>query len=674
MFILPNYSAKHSSKRRGNNIQRRFIVRVLAPPFFILLILGIVIFWQLDKYVRKQSIDELRRASSSTAVKLEREFAIRQTVLKRTGEELFIIKSVYQSSKTALREARAACAAHVQQKKTFKGAPDNVCDPFLEEFAKQGASSLQAVEDGYKAEGEALLKTQNQNINDRLAAFKQFFPETLSILIIDDKQQLVSSAISDVFKESTETLVKLAADAQSKSVEGRVVTVGDVRLGVFAYPISGGSVLAAYDLISDSFVRETWESTPIDRNEALALIVDSEGNPSYPVLEFSKNVNTANMALRQQPYADVQLNNIQHIAVGSEVGESKWLVVVASPSAIVLSPLRDAQLLAVIVIGTLLVGFLWVGAFFIQRTIRSILGLVSGAMVFAGGKLDYKIELKKADKEFLSLADTMNDMAIRIAAAEKEIDEKNKEFISVATHELRTPLTAIIGNLSMVYEDMNGRLDDMVKPLIEQTFIGTNRLRDLVNDLLDVARLEGGRAEFTIVPVDVKSVASTVVDTLQVTARSNGISLIYNDANAVKILADESRLRIVLNNFVSNAIKYNRPNGSVTVSHLIRDNTLVLAVADTGLGIPDDQKAHMFQKFFRVQNEDRKNVIGTGLGMYITRQYILAMNGKVWFESVHGQGTTFYFSLPLANQAPAVQSIPQLPATSSHEVTIITPS
>jgi len=329
-------------------------------------------------------------------------------------------------------------------------------------------------------------------------------------------------------------------------------------------------------------------------------------------------------------------------------------VVVASPAAAVLAPLRDAQIVAVLVIGSLLVGFLWVGAFFIQRTLRSILGLVSGALVFAGGKLDHKIQLTNADQEFVSLADTMNVMAQRIAAAEKEIDEKNKEFISVATHELRTPLTAIIGNLSMVYEDFGDRLDTTVKPLVEQVYNSTNRLRDLVNDMLDVARMEGGRAEFNIAVIDTQKIANGVVDMLQITAKNSNITLAYNPANAQPVMADESRLRIVLNNFVSNAIKYNRPNGRVTVSHVIKDSKLTTAIADTGLGIPEDQKAHMFEKFFRVQNADRTNVVGTGLGMYITRQYVLAMGGEVWFESIHGQGTTFYFSLPLAAQASLV--------------------
>jgi signal transduction histidine kinase len=324
------------------------------------------------------------------------------------------------------------------------------------------------------------------------------------------------------------------------------------------------------------------------------------------------------------------------------------LVAVASPSAIVLSPLRDAQLVAVIIIGVLLLGFLWVGAFFIAKTLRSIIGLVAGAVMFSSGKLDYKIRLSNADREFVSLADTMNTMATRIAAAEKELDEKNKEFISIATHELRTPLTAILGNLSLVYEDMAAHLDDTVRPLVKQVYESTNRLRELVNDMLDVARLEGGRAEFVLTAVDIGALATDVIANLQVTAAEKLVSLSYDRQNAQSVTADESRVRIVLNNFVSNAIKYNRPNGTVSVAHQVKDGELVTMIKDTGLGIPEDQKAHMFEKFFRVKHEDRKDVVGTGLGMHITREYVIKMGGEVWFESVHGQGTTFYFSLPLA--------------------------
>ena len=644
-----------NGRRHNANLQQRFIAVVLAPPFLILLVLGALGLWQLDRFVSAQAVNELERSASTTAAKLEREFALRHTVLKRTGEELFVIKSNYQADRKELDANRAACRTFVKERKTFVGAPGGECDPFLTYFASKGAGSLAAIEDGYVARGEQLTHDQNQRINDRLAAFKQFFPETLALVVVDEKKQLVSSALSDVFKGSPDQLLPDAIAALDKPLEVKVSSAGGFRLATFAYPITGGSVLAAYDLASDSFIKETWASTPINQGKALAVILDSTGQTVYPGLAFNDEFKSANSSLRNKSYIDLKLKDISHISVGAETEGSNWLVAVASPKAVVFGPVRDAQLAAVLIIGLLLLGLLWVGAYFIRRTVGNIMQLVSGALVFASGKLDHKIQLRHSDREFEQLAETLNSMAGRIASTEKEIDVKNKEFISIATHELRTPLTAIMGNLSMVSEDYSDQLSDTVKPMVQQALNGTTRLRGLVNDMLDMARLEGGRVEFVIAPQDIKSMAADVVETLRVTANEKPVNLVYADTGAQPVLADSSKLRIILNNFVSNAIKYNRPDGSVTVSHSVKDGQLTTAIADTGLGIPEDQKAHMFEKFFRVANADRANVVGTGLGMYITKQYVLAMGGKVWFESVHGQGTTFYFSLPLA---PSTAQIP----------------
>lgn len=648
-IIKHHRTPKHqkSNVNNGKNLQRRFIFGVLFPPFVVLLLLGGVIYWQLDRYIKNQAIDELKRASSATSVRLDREFSLRQTILQRTGEDIFGIKNSYVSSVKTLEQNRSTCTAYVKIRRNFLGVPGNACDTFLPEFAKYGTSSVKAIEEGYVRAGNELLDKQNQNINDRLSAFKQFFPETEALLVTDKDGNIVSSAQSETSEDILVSLKNLSKSKEKGEVEGRVEDINDKKVAIFAHEIDGGNVFGAYNVRSESFLRDSWSSTPIDKTKSIVLILDSEGTPVYPDITFENNLKGSSVTLRNKKYTEVALRSTSHIAVGSEVGGAKWLVVVASPAASVLAPMRDAQLVAVLIIGTLIVGFLWVGAYFIQKTLKSIIRLVSGALVFSGGKLDYKIHLDNADIEFESLANTMNTMAERIAAAEKELDEKNKEFISIATHELRTPLTAIIGNLSMVYDDFGSHLDSTVKPLVEQVLNSTNRLKDLVNDMLDVARMEGGRAEFKIGPVNAGKITKSVVETLQVTAKGSNIKLLYNPDGATNVMADEAKLGIVLNNFVSNAIKYNRPNGSVTVSHSLKDNKLVTAIADTGLGIPEDQKAHMFEKFFRVQNEDRKNVVGTGLGMYITHQYVLKMGGEVWFESAHGKGTTFYFSIPL---------------------------
>lgn len=643
-------------KTQKSSLNHRFIAAVLTPPFVVLLCLGIVIIWQLNGFVRDQAVSELNRAAVTTSAKLEREFALRQTILKRTGEELFVAKSQYQTALKDLDEDRSACSAHLKLKKDFRTAPDNVCKPFLADFADKGVGQV-AVEEGYIRVGQELSKNQKTQINERLSSFGQFFPETVVLLVADKDGAIVSSALSDAFKGSADTFNDYLKTAKTTPIEGAVLNAHNFRLAVFAYPIASGSVLAAYDLSSDSFLRDSWESTPIDRSRALAVILDSDGKLAYPAAGPDEEFKSANQSLRNRPFTTLDLSNISHIATAAPADGSKWLVAVASPRTVVLSPVRDAQIIAVVIVGVLLVGFLWVGTYFIQRTLQSILRLVSGSVVFAGGNLDYKIQLDSGDQEFIALAATMNKMAGRIATAEKELDEKNKEFISIATHELRTPLTAIKGNLSMAYEDMGDQLPDALKPLVAEAFNGTTRLATLVNDMLDMARLDGNRVEFVIERQDIGAMAQEVVQTLQVTAAEKPVSLTYDHTGAQPVMADATKLRIVLNNFVSNAIKYNRPSGSVKLSHSLQDGLLVTAIADTGLGIPEAQKAHMFEKFFRVQNDDRKDIIGTGLGMYITREYVLKMGGKVWFESTHGQGTTFYFSLPLASAPPSQPSV-----------------
>lgn len=572
------------SKTERQGLQHRFIIRVLIPPFLILAVVATVIFWQLNNYVRKQAIGDLGRAADATALKLEREFSIRQTVLMRTAQEI------------------------------------------------------------------RQLSDQNQNdrIVSQLSAFSQFFPETVAVVVVDKNGNILSTALSDQLS-SIGSLAELAKNSSKQTIEGQLFKNEKANLAIFTYPIEDGGVLAAYDLDNTGFVYQTWASTPIDHKTALTILVNMDGNAAYPTSEVAKEVDGVSQELRTKKSVVRKLAGIEHIFVGSVSKGSNWLVVVASPTKAVFAPLKDFQIIAALVMGTLLVGYLWMGSFFVQRTLKSIFKLVNGALVFADGKLDHKIQMDKADSEFEMLATTMNNMADRIAAAEKEIDEKNKEFISLATHELRTPLTAIVGNLSMVYEDMGDKLEQSAKDLIGQAYNSTKRLGNLVNDLLDVARLEGGRAEFNFTNVDVKKLIAGILNDLSVTAKEKQIKLEYKDSGAVPVWADESRLGIIINNFVSNAIKYNRLGGTVIISHQLQPSHLVTLVQDTGLGIPEDQKQNMFKKFFRVNHANRKNIIGSGLGMYITKQYIEKMGGRVWFESIDGQGTTFYFIMPLAH-------------------------
>ena len=306
--------------------------------------------------------------------------------------------------------------------------------------------------------------------------------------------------------------------------------------------------------------------------------------------------------------------------------------------------------------------FTWVGSRFVRRTVDRILGLVGGAVVFSSGQLTHRIDTARmSDKEFSQLAEIMNNMAIKIQAAEDAIVQKDKEFINVATHEIKAPITAIIGNLSMTLEDGMGQMDETAQLLAGQAYTSTIRLRDLVNELLDIARLESGRAQFNLEPIDLGKEITDMLVLQKTPALEKQITMVYQPSGQpVTVRADKTKLEIILTNFISNGIKYNRPSGQLTVTTSVSGAHVEIAIADTGLGIPADQQAHMFQKFFRVDAPDRAGIPGTGLGMYVTKQFIEGMGGTLRFESEHGKGTTFFFTVPLAtnNEKAPGQIIP----------------
>jgi signal transduction histidine kinase len=328
----------------------------------------------------------------------------------------------------------------------------------------------------------------------------------------------------------------------------------------------------------------------------------------------------------------------------SPVSDTNWVVAVGAPASSVLAPLAGIQRTAILAIAGFVLLSMLLGLWFVSSIAGEIETLLEGALTFAKGNLDAKIKLSRHD-ELQVLGETMNQMASDIKTAQLALIEKDKEFINVATHELRSPMTSIIGNLSMVVDDGMGQVDETARGLIVQAYSGTIRLRDIVNDMLDVARLEAGHAELKLEPVDITMLGKAVMEMNDAPAKKAGVTLVYKPGVVPAVMADKNKLQIVLTNFVSKAIKYNKTGGSVTVSHEVLGSELLTSISDTGLGIPEDQKAHIFEKFFRVQNADRSHVTGTGLGMYITKQYVESMGGTVSFTSVHGQGTTFKFSL-----------------------------
>ena len=641
----------------NSSLQTRFLLRVLFPPFLILVFIAIAGFIVLSISVQSSATNELQRVAATTAAKLEREFALRKTVLRSTGKQLFAIESDYQQKKQKLGTNYDACRKFVRSNNNYI---TEVCKPFYEQFAVAGSNLQKAVDDGLTEQQKELTDTRETDMNQLLRSYVEFFPETSLMLVFGKDGKTTSQATNGgtILESHADSIRALAKKAMTTTTEGVYIANGVTRQMVFAYPIDNGAVVASYDLDNAGFLYPSWKGAPIDSTRGYVVIADTKSGTGYPSI---KDTNLYQPAL-QSSKTTLTSAGVDYLAVSEPVNGTTWRVVASSPKAMALETLANAQILAVAVGGLLLISFTWVGSRFVQRTVDSILGLVGGAVVFSSGQLTHRIDTARmSDKEFSQLAEIMNNMAIKIQAAEDAIVQKDKEFINVATHEIKAPITAIIGNLSMTLEDGMGQMDETARLLAGQAYTSTIRLRDLVNELLDIARLESGRAQFNLEPINLDKEITDMLLLQKTPALEKKITMTYQPSGQpITVLADKTKLEIILTNFISNGIKYNRPSGQLTVTSSVSGTHAEVAITDTGLGIPADQQAHMFQKFFRVDAPDRAGIPGTGLGMYVTKQFIEGMDGTLRFESEHGKGTTFFFTVPLAtgNEKTPEQIIP----------------
>lgn len=234
-----------------------------------------------------------------------------------------------------------------------------------------------------------------------------------------------------------------------------------------------------------------------------------------------------------------------------------------------------------------------------------------------------------------------------------ELDKAKDEFISMASHQLRTPLTAIKGYLSMLLEGDAGDIKVSQYDFINEAYSGANRMVGLINDLLNVSRMETGRFFLEPKELDIERVVEEEVKQLSNAAITKGLYLkIERKGRVPHIWADETKIRQVVMNFMDNAIYYTNTGGVTVVLSHDKEN-FIYEVKDTGIGVPVAQKEHMFEKFFRADNARTVRPDGTGLGIYLAKRVIVDHGGEIIFDSVEGKGSVFGFRFPLKKKVEA---------------------
>lgn len=270
-------------------------------------------------------------------------------------------------------------------------------------------------------------------------------------------------------------------------------------------------------------------------------------------------------------------------------------------------------------------------------------------IVLFGEKLSGDI-FSTQDRNLLEIIASQTATAVQKARFYEE-DQLKSEFVSIASHELLTPTAAIEGYLSMILEEGMGKVDVKAKSYLTKVYRSSRRLSELVKDLLSVSRIEAGRIVIDKQPFDLVEVITGAVDDLAVTAQQKGIKLTFEKPKGAlgKAYGDSQKATQAMINLVGNAIKYNRPKGGWVKLDVSRQNhELLVRVQDSGIGIKKEEQKHLFEKFYRTEDVMTSEHQGTGLGLFITKNLVELMGGKIGMESEFGKGSTFFFTLPVA--------------------------
>ena len=249
-------------------------------------------------------------------------------------------------------------------------------------------------------------------------------------------------------------------------------------------------------------------------------------------------------------------------------------------------------------------------------------------------------------------------ITLRDIARELEEEGEQADFISTASHEMRTPVASIEGYLGLALNPKTATIDERARKYLEEAHASSKHLGRLFKDLLDVTKLDDKKIRVQLTPVEmastVRSIANGQVPMMSEkgihytfganAARSDNTTRVVNQE--VYASVDIDFLREAVNNLVENAIKYTASGGGIWVNVRGDDDRVLINVTDTGIGISPDDLKHVFQKFYRADNSQTRTVGGTGLGLYLVKQRVEAMGGKVWAESSFGEGSTFYLSFP----------------------------
>jgi PAS domain S-box-containing protein len=280
---------------------------------------------------------------------------------------------------------------------------------------------------------------------------------------------------------------------------------------------------------------------------------------------------------------------------------------------------------------------------------KPILGIINAIKEVEKGNYNVILNIKTGDElELLSKA--FNNIILPLGKTLekiKRLDNSKTEFLNITSHELRSPMTPMKVQLQMLEEGYFGRISKKQKESISIVTRNADRLNNLINDFLEISRIEAARLRFDFREIDISQTIKETVKFMEGFAGEKNIKLDINIRDIPIIQADPDRISQVLRNLINNAIKFSKENSVIKISAHKKDNYILFSVHDQGYGLTSEDQTRVFEPFYQVENLKNQSHNGTGLGLAICRGIVKSQKGKIWVESKIGHGSKFYFTFPL---------------------------
>ena len=506
----------------------------------------------------------------------------------------------------------------------------------------------------------------------------------LELLRLDQRGQVYVSAYRDeatlaqqlTMRQSTWFARALAGERYISEVQ---LTGDNALYLIVSAPAPDGGVVAAR--LSMNVLWDTVDSIRFGQT-GTAYVIDAEGD-LFAHTDRAAVINRVNMfnqaglsQLRAQPdmaWSGITTNLAGQsvLAATSPVAETNWLIVTEVQEAEAFGVSRTALLLLIAIMAGFYAVILFVMTRQLSRYIfQPLTTLAAGAARVGRGELSQVIPIVRSD-ELGSVTDAFNQMTTRLhqrdqqlaaeahqrenliaelqiaTEAAAESSRLKSEFLSTMSHELRTPLNAIIGFSGILLEGMAGQLDPVTRPMVSSIYNSSKHLLELINNILDVSKIEAGRVQFVYAPTPVRAMVDDWTTQISVLATDKQLALktVVEPQVPPVLKLDKARVTQIAINLLGNAVKFT--DAGTIVLHLQWDDGLLfLRVTDTGIGIPSHALGFIFDEFRQVNSTSNRKYEGTGLGLAVVRKLCNAMGGSVAVRSTVGEGSEFIVTLP----------------------------